>query len=219
MSSVLTPGNISWTKFTSIASERSLFKALRFPHRRSLKTSFIQNWLLVFSVVGVILFPNRLDLASLRHPVYNRSRRWLSRCSATMRPEKCRSPTISTGIRTARRTMTTRDVLTFMISSGAMLPSLRSIEFFVQTDHRILAYWNYLPGIYFVKSHYNAQELTHALVPVFGDLNHIVVEVNSEDMDGRLPPTAWRWFYEKPDPKGTDACAAANRGATIAKTS
>jgi hypothetical protein len=62
MSSVLTPGNISWTKFTSIASERSSFKTLRFPHRRSLKTSFIQNWLLVFSVVGVILFPNRLHL-------------------------------------------------------------------------------------------------------------------------------------------------------------
>src|SRR5262245_49402137 len=96
--------------------------------------------------------------------------------------------------------MTTTDPKTYMVSAGLVPNALSGLEHFLRNDHRIEAYWNYLPGVYFVKSNFTAEQLSYGFEPYFGGASFIVVEVNPFNMNGRMPKGTWGWFYEKPDP-------------------
>ena len=87
---------------------------------------------------------------------------------------------------------------TYLITAGALFP-VSDFEYFLKTDPHVLAYWNYLPGIYFVKSRASAQQLTLAVERLFAGLNYIVIQVNHFDMNGKLQKDAWQWFYEQPN--------------------
>lgn len=74
---------------------------------------------------------------------------------------------------------------------------LHKLEAFVKNDPRVLAYWNYLPLVYCMKSFATAAELAEALLPLFPNGQFLVFEVNPTNMNGRLPKAAWEWFYSQ----------------------
>ena len=91
----------------------------------------------------------------------------------------------------------TERIRTYIISAGFAPTYLSELEYFIQHDQRILAYWNYIPGLYFVKSDLSAEQLTKAISPfLYKTPHYIVSEVNVQNMNGQLPRTAWEWFYE-----------------------
>jgi hypothetical protein len=59
----------------------------------------------------------------------------------------------------------------------------------------IIAFWNYIPLAYCVKSRLTAAELRSKLRPFFGSNGFMVAEINPQNIDGFLPQAAWEWFY------------------------
>jgi hypothetical protein len=59
----------------------------------------------------------------------------------------------------------------------------------------ILAFWNYIPLVYCVKSRLSAAELTAKLLPFFQNTHFLIAEINARNLEGRLPGEAWTWFY------------------------
>jgi hypothetical protein len=60
----------------------------------------------------------------------------------------------------------------------------------------VLAFWNYIPLVYCVKSRLNATQLTQKLQAFFPpSSNFMVVEIKPYNMNGRLMQEAWNWFY------------------------
>jgi hypothetical protein len=59
----------------------------------------------------------------------------------------------------------------------------------------ILAFWNYVPLVYCIKSRLNSTELTLKLHPFFPNGNFMVAEINTKNLNGVLPEAAWSWFY------------------------
>ena len=67
------------------------------------------------------------------------------------------------------------------------------VERLVQTDPRIVAYWNYLPFVFCLKTEISAKELADLFAdPAVHSL--FVVEIDPRNMHGRLPRGAWEWF-------------------------
>jgi hypothetical protein len=65
----------------------------------------------------------------------------------------------------------------------------------VQTDRRIVGYWNYLPFVFCLKTEMTAKEIAD----LFADAavhSLFVVEIDPRNMSGRLPRGAWGWFTE-----------------------
>ncbi len=58
----------------------------------------------------------------------------------------------------------------------------------------ILSYWNHLPLLYIVKTKLALQPLTDKLLPFFDKRLFIVLDVDSENVNGWLPKQAWDWF-------------------------
>ena len=65
----------------------------------------------------------------------------------------------------------------------------------------IVAFWNYIPLVYCVKSHLSATELANKLrsffpQPVQWPLgSFMIAEINVRNLNGVLPKEAWGWFY------------------------
>lgn len=59
----------------------------------------------------------------------------------------------------------------------------------------IIAYWNYIPLVYCVKSRLTATELAQKLMSFFYPAHFLIGEVNAQNLNGILPPDAWQWFY------------------------
>src|SRR5262245_38939752 len=85
-------------------------------------------------------------------------------------------------------------VRVYMISTAAVPYRPAAFTRFIQNDPRILGYWNYLPGTYFVRSGLDAKELTQAIDSAMTPFDYVVIEVNPLNANGKLPQTAWEWF-------------------------
>jgi hypothetical protein len=68
------------------------------------------------------------------------------------------------------------------------------IENFVRQDPMILAYWNYLPLVYCVKTDASADQLASKLRSVLPVGYFLVAEIDQANMNGALPREAWDWF-------------------------
>jgi hypothetical protein len=60
----------------------------------------------------------------------------------------------------------------------------------------ILAFWNYLPLVYCVKSFASSTDLTQRLDRYMKDAQFLVAEINVRNINGMLGAEAWQWFYE-----------------------
>jgi len=70
-------------------------------------------------------------------------------------------------------------------------------KFLLSTPTPILAYWNYLPLVYCVKSYASSRDLTFRLVDAMPGAFFVIAEINVANIDGQLPPAAWDWFYKE----------------------
>jgi hypothetical protein len=73
--------------------------------------------------------------------------------------------------------------------------NLDEVGHLVQTDPRIPAYWNYLPYLFCVKTEMSAKELAELFTDAAGS-GFLVVEIDTSNMNGKLPRAAWEWFRE-----------------------
>jgi hypothetical protein len=71
-----------------------------------------------------------------------------------------------------------------------------NIQHFITTNPNILAYWNYLPYVYCVKSNLGSLALRNLLDPIFSQGSFLIAELNKGNLDGRLQQEAWPWFYD-----------------------
>ena len=86
------------------------------------------------------------------------------------------------------------DVKIYCITFGALDVDLDALQQYLFDSSDIIAFWNYVPLVYCVKSRFTATELTVKLRHFFPRGTYMVVEVNPQNMNGILPNEAWHWF-------------------------
>ena len=92
-------------------------------------------------------------------------------------------------------------ILTFNVA-GARMPDL---QYFIQHDPAILAYWNHIPLVYCVKTTLGSAQLRDKVDPFFPQGGFFIGELKSDNLDGRLSEDAWKWFYAPPPLSGLAA--------------
>jgi hypothetical protein len=93
-------------------------------------------------------------------------------------------------------------IRTYVVNFDATETNLQSFNQYLMDSREIIAYWNYVPLSYMVKSRLTAIELQARLRPFFAGRYFIVAEVNPGNINGSLPPQAWEWFYRSEEPIG-----------------
>lgn len=70
-------------------------------------------------------------------------------------------------------------------------------------DTRTITNWSYpTPGVFLLKSHQSAFQLSESLRRIIGGARCLVIEANAANVGGWLPKQAWDWF-EPPAPLST----------------
>lgn len=70
-----------------------------------------------------------------------------------------------------------------------------ALQRYLLDSAEILGHWNHLPLVYFFKTRLTSFEATNRLNPFFPNGIFMIVEVDARNMNGRMPPAAWEWFY------------------------
>jgi hypothetical protein len=83
---------------------------------------------------------------------------------------------------------------TYIINFIVQGVDLGALTRYLHENREIIAYWNYLPLVYCVKSYLSANELADRLRPYLPHL-FIIAEINPQNVNGILPQDAWSWFY------------------------
>ncbi|QND58218.1 hypothetical protein [Mesorhizobium huakuii] len=71
---------------------------------------------------------------------------------------------------------------------------LGSMNQFCVGDPDVIAYWNYIPLLYMLKSRQSAATLARKLVPILGD-RFLIAAIDPFNIDGQMLPAAWDWLY------------------------
>lgn len=58
----------------------------------------------------------------------------------------------------------------------------------------VLSFWNHLPGLFLIKTKVDLNVFAYKLGAFFGGKFFIVMQVNSNNVNGVLPLPAWEWF-------------------------
>lgn len=81
-------------------------------------------------------------------------------------------------------------ILTF---TGSDQHTIDQIEQIIQRDRRTFqSYWNYMPYVFCVMSETSARDLAMIFERVASKF--FIAEINSSNINGRLPKAAWEWF-------------------------
>jgi hypothetical protein len=83
---------------------------------------------------------------------------------------------------------------TYIINFYAENVNLGALTRYLHDSRDIVAYWNYIPLVYCVKSYLSAYELAIKLQPYFPQ-SFMIGEINPGNLNGILPEEAWSWFY------------------------
>ena len=90
--------------------------------------------------------------------------------------------------------MNDQPVRVYIINFIAPNVNLWALTQYLHDSSDIIAYWNYLPLVFCVKSRLTSYELSSKLRPFFPH-SFMVVEINPHNINGILPREAWNWFY------------------------
>ena len=105
--------------------------------------------------------------------------------------------------------MSTQDVniylITFFHPNGGQIAF--AVNQYLLDSVDILGFWNYIPLVYGVKTKLNAAELTQKLASIMQGGHFLVTRIDPYDINGRLPPPAWSWFYSPPTEPGNRPAA------------
>jgi|HubBroStandDraft_3_1064219.scaffolds.fasta_scaffold47297_2 hypothetical protein len=91
--------------------------------------------------------------------------------------------------------MSNSDVKIYIITFGVAEVNLAALNQYLFDSSDIIAFWNYVPLVYCVKSRATATELAYKLTPFFPNGNFFIAEINPNNANGMLPEPAWEWFY------------------------
>jgi len=83
---------------------------------------------------------------------------------------------------------------TYIVNFYATDVNLWALTEYLHASRDIIAYWNYIPLVYCIKSYLSAAELTVRLGAFFPH-PFMIVEINPSNANGMLPAEAWSWFY------------------------
>jgi hypothetical protein len=83
---------------------------------------------------------------------------------------------------------------TYIINFYAGHVNLWQLTRYLHDSRDIVAYWNYIPLVYCIKSYLSAAELAIKLQPYFPQ-PFMIAEINEQNINGILPQEAWSWFY------------------------
>ena len=83
---------------------------------------------------------------------------------------------------------------TYIINFYAENVNLWALTRYLHDSREIIAYWNYIPLVYCVKSSLSSAELAVRLHPYF-PRSFMIAEINPGNINGILPEEAWSWFY------------------------
>ena len=91
--------------------------------------------------------------------------------------------------------MSNSDVKIYIITFGVAEVNLAALNQYLFDSSDIIAFWNYVPLVYCIKSRAMATELAYKLTPFFPNGNFFIAEINPNNTNGILPKPAWDWFY------------------------
>jgi hypothetical protein len=83
----------------------------------------------------------------------------------------------------------------YIVTFGVAGVNIAALHQYLFDSSDIIAFWNYVPFVYCVKSRATAGELTIKLTPFFPHGAFFVAEINRFNINGILPKPAWDWFY------------------------
>ena len=83
---------------------------------------------------------------------------------------------------------------TYIINFFAAGVDLWALTQYLHENKEIIAYWNYIPLVFCVKTNLTSTDLTARLQPYFTQ-PFMIAEINEHNINGRLPQEAWQWFY------------------------
>jgi hypothetical protein len=83
---------------------------------------------------------------------------------------------------------------TYIINFYAADVNLWTLTRYLHDSRDIIAYWNYIPLVYCIKSYLSAEELANKLYAYFPH-PFMIAEINPGNINGVLPQEAWSWFY------------------------
>lgn len=74
---------------------------------------------------------------------------------------------------------------------------------FLKTTPGIVGYWNYIPGVYFIKSYNLFEDLIPKFTTHFAGRQYVLAEVTKSGnlwlANGFAPKDSWNWFVEQPE--------------------
>jgi hypothetical protein len=83
---------------------------------------------------------------------------------------------------------------TYIINFFAEGVNIWGLTRYLHDSRDIIAYWNYIPLVYCVKTYLTSLELTERLRPYLPG-QFMIAEINEFNINGILPREAWSWFY------------------------
>ena len=114
------------------------------------------------------------------------------------------------------------DIKVYCITFYAQGVNLAAFTQYLYDSADIVAFWNYIPLVYCVKSRLSATDLTKKIHPFFPPAHtypygyFMVAEIKEANLNGVLPKDAWDWFYlphhEKNRPPSLTGIAAVDLG-------
>jgi hypothetical protein len=84
---------------------------------------------------------------------------------------------------------------TYIINFYAADVNLWQLTTYLHDSRDIVAYWNYIPLVYCIKSYLSAGELASKFMHFFPRGTFMIAEINPGNINGILPEEAWTWFY------------------------
>jgi hypothetical protein len=72
--------------------------------------------------------------------------------------------------------------------------NLDALQQYLHDSVDVIAYWNYIPLVYCIKSRLTATDLSAKLAPFFPH-HFMIAEINEWNTDGKMSAAAWDWFY------------------------
>lgn len=67
---------------------------------------------------------------------------------------------------------------------------------FIKTSDIILDWWHYIKSSYILVSRLSADELTSYMTENFKNFRFLIIEIDSRNYNGWLPPNAWDWIHK-----------------------
>ena len=111
--------------------------------------------------------------------------------------------------------MSNGDVKVYIITFGVMDVNMAALNQYLFDSSDIIAFWNYVPLVYCVKSRTTATELAVKLTPFFPHGTFFIAEVNRQNLNGMLPQPAWDWFYLEHHEKHKPPALTAGAGSAL----